>query len=223
MRDLRVIPADELGDSPEAWPIVERVSLGKGAIAEFVGDTILTPDGQPIKRQYLLHHGATATLAIDEQDRVVIVRQYRHPVGFVMTEIPAGLLDLAGESWLSGAQRELAEEAGLAASEWRVLVDYMATPGSCEESCRVFLARGLTSVPRPEGFELEGEEAHMEVALVAFDDMVEAAFAGRLSSPTLLMGVLAVVTARRGGRLDDLRTPDAPWPARAQRATERRP
>lgn len=215
------LSADAIRDLPEAWPLVDRVSLGKGAVAEFVGDAIETPDGEIIKRQYLLHPGAVAVVALDERDRVVVVQQYRHPVGFVMTEIPAGLLDAAGESWLGAAQRELAEEAACAASDWRVLVDYMATPGSCEESARIYLARGLTFAERPEGFELEGEEAHMEVALAPLDDLVEGIYAGRLQSPTLVIGVLALEAARRTGRIDALRTTDAPWPARAQRASER--
>jgi 8-oxo-dGDP phosphatase len=218
---LPVFDLADASDAPSSWPIVDRVSLGRGAVAEFVGDTLRTPDGELIKRQYLLHHGAVAVVALDDHDRVVVVRQYRHPVGFVLTEIPAGLLDAPGESYVTAAQRELAEEAGIAAADWRVLVDYMATPGSCEESARIFLARDLRRVDRPEGFSPEGEEAHMEVGLVAFDDLVAGILQGRLQSPSLTLGILALEAARRGGRMNDLRRPDAPWPARAQRASDR--
>jgi len=131
-----------------------------------------------------------------------------------LVEIPAGLLDLDGESWVTAAQRELAEEAELAADRWDVLVDMCTTPGACEESLRIFLARDLRPASRPDGFVLEGEEAHMSWDWVDRDELVGAILDGRCQSPTLVAGVLALETSRLAGRLQGLRSPDADWPIR---------
>ncbi|NYK32443.1 NUDIX domain-containing protein, partial [Salmonella enterica subsp. enterica serovar Typhimurium] len=90
-----------------------------------------------INRQYMSHPGAVGIIALDDQDRVAVVRQYRHPVRMVLVEPPAGLLDVEGEDFLAAAQRELAEEAMLSADDWRVLVDIVTTPGGCQESLRI--------------------------------------------------------------------------------------
>lgn len=214
MLDLPVLTASEIADERLSWPVVEHSVLGRGVIQSFVRDRVETPSGERMVRDYLLHTGAVGVIAVDAEDRVLVVRQYRHPVGFRLIEPPAGLLDLDGEDWLSAAQRELAEEAGVQAREWHVLVDYFTSPGCLQESLRVFLARGLEPAPRPDGFELEGEEAHMDVVLVPLDDLVDAIFAGRVQNPTMVVGALAAQAALRGGRLLDLRRPDAPWAAR---------
>lgn len=214
MLDLPVLAASEVADRRVAWPIVSHSSLGQGVIQEFVSDVVAVPDGATMRRDYLRHTGAVGVIALDEHDRVVVVRQYRHPVGFKLVEPPAGLLDAAGEGWLSAAQRELAEETGLAASDWAVLVDYFTSPGCLQESLRIFLARGLTPVDRPEGFVIEHEEADMDTCLVALSDLVDAIYAGRIQNPTMVVGALAAYAALQSGRLDALRTPEAPWPAR---------
>ena len=133
-----------------------------------------------------------------------------------LVEIPAGLLDLDGEEYVVAAQRELAEEAELAADRWEVLVDTCTTPGACEETLRIFLARGLRPADRPEGFVLEGEEAHMTWEFVPRADLVDAVLGGLCQNPSLVAGILALETARLSGRLDDLRPADAPWPIRAR-------
>ena len=214
MLDLPVLDASEIADAVGSWPIIDRSLLGHGVIQDFVRDRVETPSGETMVRDYLAHTGAVGVIALDAAERVLVVRQYRHPVGFTMLEPPAGLLDVGGENWLDAAQRELAEEAEVQASDWRVLVDYMTSPGCLQESLRVYLARGLSPAPRPDGFVAEGEEAHMDVVLVGLDDLVDAIFAGRVQNPTMVVGALAAHAALRGGRVDDLRRPDAPWPAR---------
>ena len=169
-------------------------------------------------RDYLVHPGAVGIIALDEHERVVVVRQVRHPVGFRLLEPPAGLLDADDESWLAAAQRELAEEAELEASDWRVLVDFMTSPGCLQESLRVFLARDLRPAARPDGFVVEHEEADMDVVLVALADLVEAIYAGRVQNPTMVVGALAAWGALRDGRLPDLRRPEEPWAAREAKA-----
>ncbi len=202
-------------DEPMSWPVRSRTVLGEGRVSAFVDEEIETPSGDLIARQYLTHPGAVAVVAWDEEaDRIAVLRQYRHPVRMELVEIPAGLLDLDGESWVTAAQRELAEEAELAADRWDVLVDMCTTPGACEESLRIFLARDLRPAARPDGFVLEGEEAHMSWGWVDRGELVSAILDGRCQSPTLVAGVLALETSRLAGRLQGLRSPDADWPIR---------
>ena len=210
----RQLARDEVTDVPMAWPLAGHRVLGQGAVSDFVNDTVVTPDGGRMERQYLLHPGAVGVVAWDAADRIAVVRQYRHPVGFQLVEPPAGLLDADGESWVAAAERELAEEVGLRAGRWQVLVDLFTSPGGTQESLRIYLARDLSAADAPEGFVADGEEAHMEIAWVARADLVEAILGGRLQNPTMVAGVLALETARLSGRLDALRPADAPWPAR---------
>ena len=204
-----------LEDRKMQWPVVSREVLGQGRISSFVNEVVETPDGASMERQFLTHPGAVAIVPWDEErDEIALLQQYRHPVRMELVEIPAGLLDVAGEDWNDAAVRELAEEIELKAARWDVLVDMATTPGACEETIRIFLARGLERAERPEGFELEGEEAHMTWAFHPRQEVVDAVMAGRVQSPTLVAGILALETARLSGRLEQLRSLDAPWPIR---------
>lgn len=204
-------------DHDETWQIDGHQVLATGRVCDFVNDRLTTPTGEQIDRQYITHPGAVGIIALDEHDRVAVVRQYRQPVRMVLVEPPAGLLDVDGEGYLHAAQRELAEEARLAAADWRVLVDIFTSPGGGQESLRIFLARGLTEAPAPDGFVLEGEEATMTHDWEPLEDLVEAAYAGQCQSPTLVTGVLALALARAQGRVDRLRPADSPWPVRERR------
>ncbi|WP_086829160.1 NUDIX domain-containing protein, partial [Streptomyces sp. NRRL B-24572] len=157
--------------------------------------------------------GSVAVLALDEQDRVVVLRQYRHPVRQRLWEIPAGLLDVPGENPLHAAQRELYEEAHIKAEDWRVLADVYTTPGGCDEAVRIFLARDLAEA-EGERFEVSEEEADMELARVPVGDLVRGVLAGELHNNCLVVGVLSLVAARAGEGLDALRPASTPWPAR---------
>ena len=214
---MRVLTPAELTDEPTSWPVRRRSVLATGAVCVFVEDEVEAPSGEAMRRQYTRHPGAVGVIAWDEHDRVAVVRQYRHPVGFRLVEPPAGLLDHDGEDYVIGARRELAEEAGLSAARWQVLIDLFTTPGATEEALRVFLARDLAVADRPDGFVPEGEEAAMDVCWATRADLLDAIYAGRLQNPTMVAGVLALEAARLGGRLDALRPADAPWPARAVR------
>ncbi len=207
------VSGDDLRDVRTAWP-AERVSVTEGHVSDFVTDEVRTPDGDTLVREFLVHPGAVAVMALDEEGRVAVVTQYRHPAGFRLVEPPAGLLDLEGEDFRAAAERELAEEAGLAADDWRVLVDVFTSPGCNTESIRVYLARSLREVSRPDGFVLHGEEADMGLHWAALDELVDGVYAGRIQSPTMVLGALALHGAIQAGRLDELRPADAPWPAR---------
>lgn len=205
----------DIADIADPWPVDSHTYMAQGRVCGFVRDVIQTPDGEQMTREYMTHPGAVGVMALDDQGRVAVVRQYRHPVGFRLYEPPAGLLDHDGEDYLLAAQRELAEEAQLAASSWHVLVDIFSSPGGCEESIRMYLATGITATERPKGFELEGEEAHMDTVWVPVGDLIDAILDGRVQSPSMVSGTLALAAALHRG-LDTLRPANAPWPARTQ-------
>jgi 8-oxo-dGTP pyrophosphatase MutT (NUDIX family) len=204
----------ELHDDPVAWPVVSSTELAAGQITTYLRDEVRAPDGKVMGREYLRHPGAVAVIALDAQHRVALVRQYRHPVRHRLVEPPAGLLDVQGEGYLLGAQRELAEEVGLAAHDWRVLVDLFSSPGMASESMRIYLARDLAPADAPEGFLREGEEAEMDAVWAPLEDLVDAVLAGDVHNPNLVSGVLAAWVAQHRGGFDALRPADAAWPSR---------
>ena len=208
-----VLGRDELADVPLAWPVESSTELARGKITSYVQDQVRTPDGHLILREYLRHPGAVGVIALDDHERVALVRQYRHPVRHRLIEPPAGLLDVGGEDYLAAIERELAEEVGLAAGRWDVLVDLFTTPGILGESLRIYLARDLEAVDGPDGYVPEGEEAHMDTVWASLDDLVAAVLDGRLHNPTVVSGVLAAWTARERDGFSSLRAADSPWPA----------
>jgi 8-oxo-dGDP phosphatase len=217
---IRQLTSAELQDRAEHWPVSGHKVLARGHVCDFVVDTVTTPEGGTMVREYTLHPGAVGVIAWDDTDRIAVVLQYRHPAAQQMVEPPAGLLDLDGEDYLDGAKRELAEEAGLAAESWQVLVDIFTSPGATQEAVRVFLARGLSTTAAPEGFVAESEEASMEVAWAPRTEVLAAILAGRVQNPVLVAGVLALEVARANGGLAALRPANAPWPSREQREAQ---
>ncbi len=208
-----ILTRPDLVDAPQDWPVRSRRVLGQGAFTTLLEDEVEAPDGAVMRREYLRHPGAVGVIALDAEDRVALVRQYRHPVRHRLIEPPAGLLDVDGEDPLPAAQRELAEEVGLAAGNWHVLVDLFTTPGIIAESLRIYLARDLSATDAPHGFLREGEEAHMDTVWAPLPDLLDAVLAGDLHNPTTVSGVLAAWAARQRG-WSGLRAADASWPAR---------
>lgn len=178
-----------------------------GAIVALRLDQVEMPDGRIVEREVVEHHGAVAVVAVDDDGQVVLIRQYRHPLGERLLELPAGLIDIAGEDPLAAAQRELAEETGLAAREWSVLVDVALSPGFTDEALRVYLARGLTDTDRPDP---EHEEADLELVRMPLGAAVRAALAGEIVNATAVAGLLALSAADAADL--PLRAADAPWP-----------
>ncbi|WP_285568379.1 NUDIX hydrolase [Streptomyces sp. RTGN2] len=200
-------------DTPEEWPVTAAVTPFRGNKTSVRTDDVEMPDGTVVRRDYQVHPGSVAVLALDDEDRVLVLRQYRHPVRHKLWEIPAGLLDVPGENPLHAAQRELYEEAYVKAEDWRVLTDIYTTPGGCDEAVRIFLARNISEADG-ERFEVSEEEADMEVARVPLQDLVRGVLAGDLHNSCLVVGVLALAAARAGDGTDALRPAEAPWPAR---------
>src|SRR6266513_1449834 len=150
------------------------------------------PDGTSAERDVVVHPGAVGIVALDDDDRVLLIRQYRHPVGRLLWEIPAGLRDVAGEPPHVTAERELLEEAGYRAAEWHVLVDFFPSPGISTERVRIFCARGLSRVPESERtFVPVHEEAHLLVAWVDLDELVGRVLAGQLHNGVSALGILS--------------------------------
>lgn len=200
-------------DTPEEWQVTATAVPFTGNKTSVRTDDVVMPNGAVVRRDYQVHPGSVAVLALDENDRVLVIRQYRHPVRHKLWEIPAGLLDVPGENPLGAAQRELYEEVHVKAEEWHVLADVYPTPGGCDEAVRIFFARGLSAV-EGERFEVEEEEADMEHARVPLPELVRGVLAGELHNTCLAVGVLALTAALAGDGVEALRPADAPWPAR---------
>lgn len=203
-----------MADAAEHWPVTESAMLARGKVAALRRDTVQMPDGALVGREVVEHPGAVAIVALDESGRVLMIRQYRHPAGAMLWEIPAGLRDVAGEPLLATARRELLEEAGCIAADWRVLTDYFSSPGISTERLRVFLARDLTMVPETEReYVPEHEEAYLTVAWVPLEDAVQRVLQGGMHNGVAVVGILSAYAAcgrGMGGGFESLRGADEP-------------
>jgi 8-oxo-dGDP phosphatase len=199
-----------LADEPAHWPVVSSAELARGRLVTLRTDKVRTPDDQLAERDVVIHPGAVAVLALDDDQQVLLIRQYRHPVRRLLWEIPAGLRDVAGEQPWATARRELLEEAGYRARDWQVLADYYTSPGFSTERLRVFLARDLEFVPEAErDFVPEAEEAQLLPAWLPLDEAVRTVFAGELHNGVAALAILAAYAARSEG-FAGLRPADAP-------------
>ena len=153
----------------------------------------------------------TRWVPLDEQERVLMIQQYRHPVRMELWELPAGLLDVPGESPVDAAKRELAEETDLKAERWDLLTDWFNSPGGSDEAVRLFLARDVHPVPDHELHERTGEELGMPTRWVPLDEARDGVLAGRIHNPGSVIGILAACASRALG-WSTLRPADSPWP-----------
>jgi ADP-ribose pyrophosphatase len=202
--------------SIDQYRVISTQRLFTGRVISLRTDELQMSDGSVSTREIVEHPGAVAIVALDGDLNVVLVRQYRHPIGDYVVELPAGLLDVDGESALSAARRELFEEAALVAQDWNVLVDLLPSPGMSTEAIRVFLARDLTEVPPGERFVPEHEEITMTVSRRPLDEAVQLALAGEIVNATAVAGVLAAKVAHSGA-WTQLRSANSPWSARPER------
>ena len=188
-------PADE----PLEPTVISSEIVYEGRVWDVRSDTVAYGDGT-IVRQYVDHPGAAAVVALDEDGRMLLIQQYRHPIRHRDWEIPAGLLDVDGESPLETARRELAEEADLEAAEWEPLVSIFTTPGGNDEIVHLFLARGLSPAGAVHG--REDEEADIVLEWVALEEVVAGILAGRLRNGIMTVGALTAAERLRVARAE---------------------
>ena len=193
--------------APHDHQVEDSSTVFEGRVISVRTDVVTMPGDTTSQRDVVVHPGAVGVIALDEQGQVLLVNQYRHPVGRRLDELPAGLLDKPGEPALEAAQRELAEEAGLGADTWHVLVDTLTSPGMTDEAIRVFLARGVRVVDRDVQ---EHEEAEMTASWVPLEQAVQRVLAGEIENAMAAVGILAADRAARDG-FAGLRPADAPW------------
>ncbi|HEV7906893.1 MAG TPA: NUDIX hydrolase [Pseudonocardiaceae bacterium] len=188
-----------------------------GKILALRVDEVAMPGGGTAVREVVEHLGAVAVAAVDSDGQVVLIHQYRHPLGRRLWELPAGLLDSVGEDPVEGARRELVEEVGLVAQEWATLVDVAASPGFTDEVVRVFLAQGLSTVDRDAQGE---EEADLEIHRFPLAEAVRMVFSGEIVNASTVAGLLAAREVLEGRAKP--RPVDAPWLDRPTRFAARK-
>ena len=200
-------------DTPESWPVAATEPLLKHWLLEVRSDKVQMPDKHFAERTVVSHPGAVAVVALDDAGRVLMIRQYRHPVGYQLWEIPAGLRDAAGEPPLETARRELFEETGYRAREWHVLIDYFTSPGFSTERLRIYLARGVEPVKdgADPAYVRHDEEKYLVQKWVPLAEAVRLALAGKLHNSAAITGVLAAQSAQATD-FRALRPADAPEP-----------
>lgn len=202
----------EVADTCAPLEASSRTEEFTGRVWSVISEDVSFPGGAA-RRDVLLHLGAVAVIALNANNEVLLIRQYRHPVGAWLFEPPAGLLDKPAESPLITAQRELAEEAGYEARNWRTLVDLYNSPGGSSEAIRIFLARELAPLPGGRPRTGEAEEHHLPRVWVPLQEAVSLVLNSQIGSPSAVAGILAASAVGASG-WDSLRSPDAPWGAR---------
>jgi 8-oxo-dGDP phosphatase len=189
-----------LRDIPERWLVLSSVVQARGPIVALRTDRVQMPDHDVADRQVVEHPGAVVIVALDEAGRVLMIRQYRHPVAHVLWELPAGLRDVSGEPPRVTAERELLEETGYRARDWQILIDFYSSPGISTEWIRVFLARDLVEVPAGQrDFVPQHEETQLQIGWVALDEALTAFIAGDLHNGSTAIGILSAYAARLSG------------------------
>ena len=181
-------------------------TLYTGKIFALRRDRVRMPGGKDVVREVVEHFGAVAIVAMDDDNKIPLVYQYRHALGRRLWELPAGLLDVDGEPAHLTAARELKEEAGLQAATWQVLVDLDSTPGFSDDSVRVYLATGLTEIDRPEAHD---EEADMAVRWYPLADAAHQVLSGEIVNAIAVAGILAAQAVATG--FSQARSVDSPW------------
>jgi len=200
------------------FPVESSKDIYTGRVMALRSDEVVMPGGRLAVREILEHPGAVAIVALDPDDRLMMIHQYRHPVHRRLWELPAGLLDVQGEDPVEAAKRELVEESGLEATDWSVLLDVVPSPGFSDESVRVYLARGLTEVGRPEMG--DDEESDMSTRWVTLSVAVRMVLAGTIVNGVTVAAVLAANAVAGAGAAG--RPLDVPWPDRPTLFAQRR-
>jgi 8-oxo-dGDP phosphatase len=173
-----------------AWfETVDRRTVYEG-LSRVVVEKVRTPDGSEVDREIVEHPDAVAIVPVDDRGRVLLLRQYRQALRSYLLEIPAGKLDVDGETPEAAAQRELVEEVGCRAGELTLLGTMHNSAGWTTERTHLYLGRRLDAAVRPEEFTPHAEEADMEVTPFAVTDAVQLARSGELTDAKTIVGLL---------------------------------
>lgn len=204
--------SDDLEDFVAPRPVLAHDLIHHGKVWDIVSEKVDLGEGGQVTRELTDHPGAVTVLALDESDRVLMIRQYRHPVGMELWELPAGLLDVPGEDPVEAAKRELLEEADLRAARWDLLAEWFNSPGGSNEALRCYLARSVSEVPESERYQRGEEELNMPARWIPLDEAHAAVLAGKIHNPGAVIGILAAVASKQAG-WSTVRPADTPWPA----------
>lgn len=192
-----------VGDTPESWPVESSTDLHRDDwVVAFRSDQVRAPhdsDAPSFRRLVVEHPGACVAMAVDADDRVLCLRQYRHPAQMRFLEFPAGVMDAPGEDPRAVAVRELQEEAELKADRWTHLLSVWASPGISAERHHLYLAEGLSAASRGD-FELHHEEADMDTLWVPFGELLDGVLAGTVQDAPVALAVLALQARRQRGQ-----------------------
>lgn len=178
---------EPLADEAHEVQVLDSALVFEGAVWDVVRDRFRYGSGE-IVREFQKHPGAVAVLAEDEAGRILLIKQYRHPIGYRDWELPAGLLDVAGEDALDAAKRELEEETDVRAADWSELCQFFSSPGGSSELITVFLAQSISDAP--ETFARHAEETDLELRWVPLEEVVAAVLDGRVRNSILANAVL---------------------------------
>lgn len=192
-----------ISDEPRTWPVLSSRDIHRDAWVVALREDVVQRPGHPeetFSRLVIEHPGAVVVLAVDDDERVCCIRQYRHAGGAVFVELPAGICDAEGEDPQVTAARELQEEVELRAEDWRRLLTLYPTAGITSELHHIYLARGLSHSDRGD-FELHAEEAELEVVWVPVEELLTAVLDERVQEGPLAAAVLAYEVLRTRGRL----------------------
>lgn len=168
----------------------------EGKLSTVRVDDVEMPDGTVAPREVVGHVDAVAVVALTDADEIVLLRQYRHPLGHYQLELPAGILDVEGESPEEAAARELSEETGMVVSQLRPLLRFANSAGWTDEHTTIYVGRGARPEQGGMNFQAEAEEADMQVLTVPLADAVAMAAGGQLTDAKTLIGILAVAAGR---------------------------
>lgn len=205
--------------SHHQFDVIDSEDIYEGAIMAVRRDKVRMPHGKEAYREVVEHFGAVAVVALDRNNRILMEHQYRYPVGTHLWELPAGILDIAGENPLHAAQRELYEETGTKAASWKIIADTVTSPGFADETVRIFLAQDLVSVERPAA---EDEEADMTLHWFSLPRALEMVFAGDIVNSIAVAGILGAAHLLGVSISFSPRPADAPWPIRGRKFAQRK-
>lgn len=191
------------GDDPLEERVVASSVLHKGRYLEFRVDTIERTDGTTGTRDVAGHPGAISVLALDDDGRLLLVRQWRSPAGQALLEIPAGTLDVHDgrtEDPDLAARRELEEETGHRATTWRKLSSFWTAPGFATELMHLYLATGIAGAAEDDRLTPD-EDERLELYHLTIAEALARVDSGEITDAKTMLGILWLDRLQRAGEL----------------------